>query len=164
MSPTALYASPFIARPGLKFLLRHPAHWFGMGFGLGLIPFAPGTFGTLLALPLFWALQPRLEPVDFLILIGFLYVVGIWFCDRTGRALGIEDHKGIVWDETVAFLLFRLFDILKPGPIRYVEKMFRGGFGVMIDDLVAAFFALLCLTLYKLVMNVGGIWIGPAAV
>jgi len=182
MSPTALYASPFIARPGLKFLLRHPAHWFGMGFGLGLIPFAPGTFGTLLALPLFWALQPRLEPVDLLILIGFLYIAGIWFCDRTGRALGIEDHKGIVWDETVAFLmvlfftpptlawqafaflLFRLFDILKPGPIRYVEKIFRGGFGVMIDDLVAAFFALLCLTLYKLVMNVGGIWIGPAAV
>ena len=109
MSPTALYASPFIARPGLKFLLRHPAHWFGMGFGLGLIPFAPGTFGTLLALPLFWALQPRLEPVDLLILIGFLYIAGIWFCDRTGRALGIEDHKGIVWDETVAFLMVLFF-------------------------------------------------------
>jgi phosphatidylglycerophosphatase A len=180
MAPTALYGSPFIARPGLKFLLRHPAHWFGMGFGLGLIPFAPGTFGTLLALPLFWLLQPRLEPTDLLILIGFMYIAGIWFCDRTGRALGIEDHKSIVWDETVAFLLvlfftpptlawqaiafllFRLFDIFKPGPIRYAEKMFRGGFGVMADDLLAAFFALLCLTLYKLL--VGGVGFGPGVV
>ena len=176
MPPAALHVPPAIARPGLRFLLRHPAHWFALGFGLGLIPVAPGTFGTLLAFPLFWLLQPRVPPTELLMLLGFLYLAGIWCCGRAGRALGVEDHKGIVWDETVAFLivlfftppvlawqafaflLFRLFDIFKPGPIRYIEKMFRGGFGVMIDDLVAAFFALLCLTLYKLLM--GGVGLG----
>jgi phosphatidylglycerophosphatase A len=179
---STLYVGRAIARPDVKFLLRHPAHWFAMGFGLGLIPLAPGTFGTLVALPLFWALQPRLPATNFLLLLGVLYVAGIWFCDRTGRDLGVEDHKGIVWDETVAFLivlfftppslawqafaflLFRLFDILKPGPIQYIEKMFRGGFGVMIDDLVAAFFALLCLTLYKLLMQHGGALLGSGVV
>src|SRR5512147_66667 len=146
MSADRHYVGRIIARPTLRFLLRRPAHFMALGFGLGLIPFAPGTFGTLLALPLFWLLQPRIPAAEFLMLLGFLYLAGIWFCDRTGRALGVEDHKGIVWDETVAFLvvlfftppvpawqafaflLFRLFDIFKPGPIRYIEKMFRGGF------------------------------------
>jgi phosphatidylglycerophosphatase A len=157
-----------VARPNLRFLLSHPAHFLALGFGVGLAPVAPGTFGTLLALPLFWLLNPRMNPTDFLVLLGVLYLAGIWICDKTGRDMGVEDHKSMVWDEIVAFLivlfftptgpiwqslsfvLFRLFDILKPGPIRYVERMFRGGFGVMVDDLVAAFFALICLTLLKL--------------
>jgi len=165
-----------IARPGPRFLLGHPANFVALGFGVGLIPFAPGTFGTLLALPLFELLHPRLPAGEFLLLLGFLYVAGIWVCDIAGRNLGVEDHKAIVWDEVVAFLLvlfftpptllwqaiafllFRLFDIFKPGPIRAIEKMFRRGFGVMIDDLVAAFFALLCLTLLKLLApTLGGL-------
>jgi phosphatidylglycerophosphatase A len=168
-----------VARPNLRFLLSHPAHFIALGFGSGLPPFAPGTFGTLLALPIFWYLEPRLAPTDFLILLGLMYVGGVWICDKTGRDLGVEDHKAIVWDEitafmivlfftpntlmwqAVAFLLFRVFDILKPGPIRYIERMFRGGFGVMVDDLVAAFFALICLVLLKLLLpNLGG-WLGP---
>jgi phosphatidylglycerophosphatase A len=178
MPPSALHGTRFASVPDWRFVVRHPAHLLGMGLGVGLIPFAPGTFGTLLALPLFWALHPRLAPDDFLLLLGFLYLAGIWVCDRTGRDLGIEDYKGIVWDETVAFLivlfftpptpawqavaflLFRLFDIFKPGPIRYAERMFRGGFGVMIDDLVAAFFTLLCLTLYTMLMGLSGGWFG----
>jgi phosphatidylglycerophosphatase A len=105
-------------------------------------------------------------------------VGGVWVCDRTGRDLGVEDHQGIVWDEVVAFLivlfftpktpiwqafaflLFRLFDILKPGPIHFVESRFRGGFGVMVDDLVAAFFTLVCLTLFKLLSPSIGGWLG----
>ena len=168
-----------VARPNLRFLLSHPAHLIALGFGSGLPPFAPGTFGTLLALPVFWYLEPRLGPTDFLLLLGLMYVAGVWICDKTGRDLGVEDHKAIVWDEitgfmivlfftpntlmwqAVAFLLFRLFDIFKPGLIRSIERMFRGGFGVMVDDLVAAFFALICLTLLKLLLpNLGG-WFGP---
>jgi phosphatidylglycerophosphatase A len=171
-----------VARPGLRFALSHPVHFLALGFGTGLAPFAPGTFGTLLAFPLFWSLEPRLQPTDFLILLGALYVAGVWICGKTGRDLGVEDHKAIVWDEivaflivlfftpntllwqAVAFLLFRLFDILKPGPIRYVERMSRGGFGVMVDDLAAAFFALICLALIQLLLPVVGEWIGPRAV
>ena len=171
-----------IARPNLRFLLRHPAHFVALGFGAGLAPVAPGTFGTLIALPIFWWLEPRLAAGDFLILLGFMYVIGVWICDKTGRDLGVEDHKAIVWDETTAFmivlfftpptllwqafafLLFRLFDILKPGPIRYVERMFRGGFGVMVDDLVAAFFALACLALYRGLAPAMGVWFGSGTV
>lgn len=171
-----------VARPSLRFALSHPAHLLALGFGSGLVPFAPGTFGTLLALPVFWYLAPRLQAIDFLILLGVLYVAGVWICDKAGRDLGVEDHKAIVWDEivafllvlfftpdtlawqAVAFLLFRLFDILKPGPIRYVERMFRGGFGVMVDDLVAALFALICLALMQLLLPTVGGWIGPGAV
>jgi phosphatidylglycerophosphatase A len=172
----------FVARPNLRFLLSHPYHFIALGFGAGLAPVAPGTFGTLLALPIFWVLSPRLNPAGLLIALGFMYVGGIWVCDRTGRDLGVRDHKAIVWDEVVAFLLvlfftppalvwqalafvlFRLLDILKPGPIHYVETQFRGGFGVMIDDLMAAFFTLICLALLKLLAPAIGDWFGFGAV
>jgi phosphatidylglycerophosphatase A len=181
MAASTIFVRP-IARPGLRFALGHPARFIALGFGVGLIPFAPGTFGTLLALLLFGLLHPLLAPADFMILLGFLYLAGEWACDKAGRDLGVEDHKAIVWDEVVAFLLvlfftpptllwqalafllFRLFDILKPGPIRPIEKMFRGGFGVMVDDLVAAFFALLCLALLKLLAPMAGGFLGPGIV
>lgn len=85
-----------VARPSLRFALSHPAHLLALGFGSGLVPFAPGTFGTLLALPVFWYLAPRLQAIDFLILLGVLYVAGVWICDKAGRDLGVEDHKAIV--------------------------------------------------------------------
>ena len=148
-----------IARPNLRFLLRHPAHFVALGFGAGLAPVAPGTFGTLIALPIFWWLEPRLAAGDFLILLGFMYVIGVWTCDKTGRDLGVEDHKAIVWDETTAFmivlfftpptllwqafafLLFRLFDILKPWPARYFDRKVSGATGVIMDDVVAGVYA-----------------------
>jgi phosphatidylglycerophosphatase A len=171
-----------VVRPSLRFALSHPAHFLALGFGSGLAPAAPGTFGTLLALPVFWWLEPRLQPLDLLILLGAMYVGGVWICDRTARDMGVDDHGAIVWDEftaflivlfftppsllwqALAFLLFRLFDIFKPGPIRYVESRFRGGFGVMVDDLVAAFCALICLALLHLLLPSLGGWIGPRAV
>ncbi len=170
-----------VARPNLRFVLEPSGALHRAGIWRGLAPFAPGTFGTLLALPLFWWLEPRLNPTDFLILLGGMYVVGVWVCDKTGRDIGVEDHKAIVWDEIAAFLivlfftpgtllwqafaflLFRLFDIFKPGPIPHIERMFRGGFGVMVDDLAAAFFALICLTLMQLLLPSLGGWIGPGA-
>ncbi len=153
--------------PDKAFVRRHPAHFIAFGGGAGLSPVAPGTAGTLAAFPLFWVLDYFLEPVEFLLLITALFILGIWACRVTGKALGDHDHGGMVWDEVVAFLLvlvftpnnliwqafafllFRLFDIIKPPPIRYYDNTLRGGIGVMFDDLLAAFFTLLCLAAWK---------------
>jgi phosphatidylglycerophosphatase A len=151
-------------RPGLKFLLAHPAHLLAFGFGSGLAPKAPGTVGTLLGLPLFWlivAITPDLPKQ--IILLTATFLLGVWACGRTGRALGAADHGGMVWDEIVAFALvlmfsptgwpwialafalFRLFDILKPWPIRLADTHLKNGFGVMFDDLLAAAYAIAAL-------------------
>lgn len=148
--------------PDHRFLLRHPAHFVALGFGSGLAPKAPGTFGTLLALPLYPLLMPLSLPLQ-LALIATLFLIGIPICQKTGTALGVSDHGSIVWDEIVAmllvltftpplwiwwlaaFILFRLFDIWKPFPIRQLDARLKGGFGVMLDDLLAAVYALLAL-------------------
>jgi phosphatidylglycerophosphatase A len=153
--------------PDREFVRRHPAHFIAFGGGVGLSPVAPGTAGTLAAFPLFWLLDYFFDPVEFLLLIGALFIVGIWACRITGRALGNHDHGGMIWDETIAFLLvllftpgsliwqafafllFRLFDIIKPPPIRYYDNTLTGGFGVMFDDLLAAFMTLFCLAAWK---------------
>jgi phosphatidylglycerophosphatase A len=156
-----------VVRPSWRFLLSHPAHVIAFGFGAGLAPVAPGTWGTLLALPIYWLVSPGLGPVDFLLMLGVLFALGVWACEVTGRAIGAPDHGGMVWDETVAFLLvlffvpatltwqaaafllFRVLDILKPPPIRYYERTFRNGFGVMLDDQVAAFYTLLVFAVFR---------------
>ena len=153
--------------PSWRFVFTRPAHFLAFGFGAGLIRGAPGTAGTLVAFPLFWLLNPRLAPMLFLALIAVLFVLGIWICGKTGEDLVVDDHSGIVWDEIVAFLLvldfapttllwqalafilFRAFDVLKPPPIDYFDKTVHGGFGVMLDDLMAAFYTLLCLAFWK---------------
>jgi phosphatidylglycerophosphatase A len=146
----------------VRFLLQHPAHLFGLGFGSGLAKKAPGTFGTLVGFPLFWLISVYDLPTQ-LVLITTLFLVGIYFCDTTGKALGVADHGSIVWDEIVAmmlvlavtpnqwqwwltaFLLFRLFDIWKPYPIRQFDAKLKNGFGVMFDDLLAAIYAIFCI-------------------
>lgn len=154
-------------RPTARFLFSHPAHFLALGFGAGLSPVAPGTFGTLVAVPLHLLFRRLLtEPVHLLV-IAAMFAAGIWICEVAGRNLGVHDHGGIVWDEITAFLLvlffvpaeaaweafafllFRLFDILKPPPIRRVDQSVPGGLGVMLDDVMAAFYALLCLALWK---------------
>ncbi len=154
-------------QPDKAFVYSHPAHFIAFSGGTGLSPFAPGTVGTLIAFPLYWVLDYYLEPIHLLLLIDIMFIVGIWACSVTGKALGVPDHGGMVWDETVAFLLvlfftpagwmwqvaafalFRFFDILKPQPIRYYDKNLHGGFGVMFDDMLAAFYTLLCLAGWK---------------
>lgn len=143
-------------------MLSQPSHFFALGFGSGLAPKAPGTFGTLFAFPLFWLIS-RYSFSAKIIIIAVLFIIGIYFCEKTGKALGVSDHGAIVWDEIVAmmlvlsftpnqwlwwlaaFLMFRLFDIWKPFPICYADAKLKNGFGVMFDDLLAALYAILCL-------------------
>ena len=166
-APALANAKPRRIFLGGNFVFAHPAFFIAFGGGVGLSRFAPGTMATLLALSLFWLINQHLNPIQFLLLTGTMFVIGIWACGVTGKALGDHDHGGMVWDEIVAFLLvlfftpqtliwqafafllFRLFDILKPPPIRYYDKKLRGGFGLMFDDLLAAFFTLLCLAVWK---------------
>ena len=132
------------------------------GFGSGLAPKAPGTFGTLAAIPLYWLLYAtQLPNIMIFALCVPLFALGVWVCDTTGKELGEEDFGGIVWDEIVAFILiqalipthwlafplafvlFRFFDITKPFPIRLLERKTPGGLGVMLDDLLAAIYTLM---------------------
>lgn len=148
--------------PDFKFLIAHPAHLFALGFGSGLAKKAPGTFGTLVGIPLFLLIS-QLNAITQITVICALFIMGIYFCDKAGTALGVSDHGSIVWDEIVAmmlvltftpihwqywvaaFILFRLFDIWKPYPIRQCDASIKGGFGVMLDDLLAAAYAILSL-------------------
>lgn len=150
-------------RPTVSFLLAHPAHLVALGFGTGLSPVGPGTAGSLLAVALHLALLQRMTPLLILALCVPLFLLGIWACARTGRDLGAPDHGAMNWDEVVAllaalsfvpatplwigaaFVLFRIFDILKPPPIRQLDANLKSGFGVMIDDIIAAFYTLFVL-------------------
>lgn len=157
-------------QPSWRFILSHPAHFISFGFGSGLFPRSPGTAGTLVAFPLYWYFAPLYSDVEFLLILASAFVLGIWVCDHTGKALGIADYGGLVWDEVVAFLLvlfftppgflwnllafslFRFFDIVKPPPIHHFDQTWHGGLGVMFDDILAAGYTLLCLALVKSVL------------
>ena len=154
-------------RPGRRFVFGHPAHFVAFGFGAGLARYAPGTVGTLVAFPVYYSVQHALPEQLLLAFIAVSFLLGIWVCQITGRNLGVHDHGGMVWDEIVAFMLvlyfipqhwlwqiaafvlFRIFDILKPPPIRQFDQRIRNGFGVMLDDMLAAFYALLCLAAWQ---------------
>ena len=155
------------AAPDVRFLLRHPAHFVALGFGAGLAPVAPGTFGTLVAIPIAAVLRAEFAAVVFVAAIVVFALIGVWAAQVTGRNLGVPDHGAIVWDEVVAFLLvlffvgddgvrvavafvvFRLFDIVKPPPIRQLDAALKNGFGVMVDDLVAAGYTLVVLAVWQ---------------
>ncbi|MBT5032066.1 MAG: phosphatidylglycerophosphatase A [Proteobacteria bacterium] len=141
-----------------NFSLRNPVHFFALGFGGGLLKPAPGTWGTLVGVLIYLLLISIPTPV-YVLLCVVLFVVGIWLCDIACRDAGVHDHGAIVWDEIVGFLvtmafvpfswpalilgflLFRFFDILKPWPISALDRQVGGGFGVMVDDLLAGLFA-----------------------
>lgn len=153
------------AVPTLRFLFAHPAHFIALGFGAGLAPVAPGTFGTLVAIPMAIALRAYASDAVYLLVVAAFLGIGVWAAAVAGRNLGVPDHGAIVWDEVVAFLLvlffvdgdgvavalafllFRLFDIVKPPPIRQLDAALKNGFGVMLDDLLAAGYTLLVLAL-----------------
>ena len=151
-----------MTNPSFKQLLTNPNHFFAFGFGSGLAPKAPGTFGTLAAVPIYWLLQDLAWPIYGTWLI-VTFALGIYWCDRSSKQLGVHDHGGIVWDEfvgywitmflapkswlwmLVGFVLFRFFDIIKPWPINWLDRKVDGGFGIMIDDVLAGVYAFLVL-------------------
>lgn len=152
-------------RPNLK----NPIHLLAFGLGSGTAPKAPGTFGTLAALPVWWFLLQGIPTLPYLGILIAGFALGVVLCDITSRDLGVHDHGGIVWDEWIGvwitllwlplegglladlgwlmygFVLFRFFDILKPWPIKWLDTRVHGGFGIMIDDVLAGIFAWLVL-------------------
>jgi phosphatidylglycerophosphatase A len=153
-------------------ILKDPRHLLSLGFGSGLLPWAPGTFGTLVAIPLYFLLVQYTNVQVYLIVCSSALVLGFYLCEFTTRALGVQDHPAIVWDEIVGFLitmlfigpslisvtlgffLFRLFDILKPWPISVIDSRIKGGIGVMLDDVIAGVFALVCMHLISAIFNI----------
>ena len=162
-------------RPNAKFMWSHPAHLIALGFGSGLSRFAPGTAGTLWAWLTFWLLQDHMSDSYWVILIAASLVMGCWVCTLTAKNMQIADPGSIVWDEIaafwlvlwlatpagfwgqlVAFALFRYFDAAKPGPVAWADKTFkgfglRGGFGIMFDDLVAAFCTAMVIAVWRFI-------------
>ncbi len=152
-------------RPNLK----NPIHLLAFGLGSGLAPKAPGTFGTLAALPVWYFLLQGMPALPYLGILIAGFALGVVLCEITSRDLGVHDHGGIVWDEWIGvwitllwlphsgdvltdfgwllygFVLFRFFDILKPWPIKWLDAKVHGGFGIMIDDVIAGIFGLLVL-------------------
>lgn len=154
-------------------LLATPAGWLASGFGAGLTPVAQGTFGSLAALlPWFWLRHLSMPLYAAVLIVGF--AIGVWACGVGGRAVAVDDHRSLVWDEFIGqwialtpllvsslhperlplpwmvlagFVLFRLFDVWKPWPIRWMDRHLKGGMGVMVDDVVAGIFAALVLVL-----------------
>ncbi|MCG9753660.1 phosphatidylglycerophosphatase A [Shewanella insulae] len=145
-----------------KLSLANPIHFLALGFGSGLAAKAPGTFGTLAAVPLY-LLMAGLPLGWYLGLTLVSVLAGFYICDKASKDMGVHDHGAIVWDEVagllitliaapagwlwvvVGFALFRFFDILKPWPIKVLDAKVHGGIGIMIDDVLAGVFAFLCL-------------------
>ena len=153
--------------PSLGWMLRHPARIIAFGAGSGLLRPAPGTWGTLLAWITFAPVTAALSGPLVLVVPLLAFVIGVWACGKAARDMGVADPGGIVWDEVAAFwlvlalvpatfaaqltafALFRLFDIVKPPPIRYFDAKIKNGFGVMFDDTLAAGYTLLVMALWQ---------------
>lgn len=154
-------------------VLSHPAGWIATALGAGLAPKAPGTAGSLLALLPWWFLLRGLPVGGYVAVLAGGFLLGVWACGVTGRRLGVHDHGALVWDEVigmwltlvvappqwwwmfVGFGLFRLFDIWKPWPVRVADRRVHGGFGVMLDDVIAGACALVVLQLIALALRHG---------
>lgn len=160
-------------RPSARFMLAHPAHLIALGFGAGLSPVAPGTAGTLWAWLAFGVMAAWFSPLQMGLLIAAAALLGWWAATLTAKNMGVADPGSIVWDEVVAFwlilwlitpaglwgqlvafVLFRFFDAVKFGPTAWADKHFkgfgwRGGFGIMLDDLAAAFCTLLVIAAWR---------------
>ncbi len=173
MPPEMPFPAPL--RANARFMRTHPAHWLSLGFGSGLSPVAPGTAGTLWAWAAYALLDTWLNPLEMGVLILLTTLLGWWACTFTAKRLQMPDPSNIVvdevaafwlilwliapadfWQQLVAFVLFRFFDAVKPGPVGWADRRFhdsgfgwKGGFGIMLDDFVAAFCTLLCLAAWR---------------
>ncbi len=171
ISTAAQSAEP---KSNARFMWSHYSHLIALGFGSGLSPIMPGTSGTLFGWVTFVMISQRwpdiFTPLTWGIIIIIGFAIGVGACDRTGRDLGVSDHGSMVWDEIIAFWLvlilimpasfstqlwaffwFRFFDMVKPPPIQHFDRYIKGGFGVMWDDIVAAFYTLLIFALWQVI-------------
>ncbi len=146
-----------------KITIKTPWQFLASGFGAGMSPVAPGTAGTIVGLIIWYLLLGHLSTLTYLLVIAIAFAVGITICQKASDELGVHDHGGIVWDEFVGFwitmiaapvgvlpaligfCLFRFFDVLKPWPIKPIDEKVGGGFGIMIDDVIAGIFAFICM-------------------
>ena len=183
MAPEPMLHPPLAGagrRPGWRFVFGHPAHAIALGFGSGLVPIAPGTAGTLFAWLVYGLAQPAMSDATRAAVLLGSFLVGWWACTVTARHLDQTDPSAIVWDEVVAFwlvlwlvlpasfaaqavafVLFRVFDAAKPGPVAWADQRFKGrrhtpigwaqGFGILFDDLVAALCTLVVIAVWRFV-------------
>lgn len=146
----------------VKITIKTPMQFFASGFGSGCAPVAPGTFGTVASIPI-WMLLSLLSPISYAIAVIAIFFLGWYVSEKASQELGVHDHGGIVIDEFVGFfitmflvpfswinillgfILFRIFDVIKPWPIKIIDQKVKGGFGIMIDDVFAGIMALICL-------------------
>ena len=163
------YACRKIAQPLPEAIWHQPLYFIDFGFGSGAMPLAPGTFGTLMAIPFYMVLQ-ALPLAAYLIFVIIFCIFSIWICDRVSRDIGIHDHPGMCIDEfagffvtmidappgftwiILGFVLFRLFDIWKPWPIFFIDKKIHGGIGIVLDDIVAGIFSMVGIQLIKILV------------
>ena len=159
-----------VRKQALKKFWHSPAYFLAFGFGSGFSKKAPGTYGTVVGIPIYWLLVHTTSLI-YLVVLGLAFFVGVRICQRVSEELGVEDYPGIVWDEIVGYLvtmfslphtltwivlgfaLFRLLDILKPQPLRWIDRHIHGGWGIMLDDLLAGLAA--CAILHALKWGVG---------
>ena len=157
------------AKPPVSVIVKKPAVLLACGLGSGLVPKAPGTFGTLAAIPLYLVIQP-LSLLNYLLLTAVFFVLGIWLCHQAIKVFERNDPSEVVWDEVVGFLvtmvaapagwqwlvlgfvLFRIFDIWKPWPVRLADHKLHGGLGIMLDDVIAGIYALIVLQVIALIV------------
>lgn len=155
-----------------KKIWQDPMYFMAFGFGLGTLPKAPGTWGSLLGIA-FFCLFANYVWWQYLLILSVFFGFGVWLCGRVSTDLGVHDHSGIVWDEVVGmmltlfafkasftaillgFILFRVFDILKPWPISWADQKVKGGLGIMLDDVLAGLMAWCCLLLLSLIGIIG---------
>lgn len=155
-----------------KKVWQDPFYFIAFGFGLGNLPKAPGTWGSLLGIA-FACVFDDYVWWQYALILSLFFAFGVWLCERVSNDVGVGDYPGIVWDEVVGmmlclfafkasiltfifgFLLFRVFDIAKPGPISWVEKNVKGGLGIMLDDVLAGTIAWICLSILSLIGIVG---------
>jgi phosphatidylglycerophosphatase A len=153
-----------------KVVLKNPIHFLAFGFGAGLSPYAPGTMGTIVAIPIVWFLS-QLSLICYLCIVVMFSVAGIFLCGASAKRLNVHDHSGIVWDEIVGyaitmialphdwkyflagFVLFRVFDITKPWPIREADHRLKGGLGIMLDDVMAGLVSCALLHMTRHLLN-----------
>jgi phosphatidylglycerophosphatase A len=152
----------YTAQPVPHSVWEKPSHFIAFGFGSGAVPFAPGTFGTLMGIPFYLAMQ-SLSHSLYLFLVVLIIIASMWLCDKVTKEIKVHDHSGMCLDEIVGylvtmyaaphgviwivlgFLLFRLFDIWKPWPINYIDKYVHGGVGIILDDVLAGIYSLIVL-------------------